>query len=195
MVIVEKGKADAVKAFLGSIREANAAIEVNNNVINPFFANFSNLKTIAERKLIITPFDSDVIFYKKQYEEIIPPSYRKDYTFEAGKGSYPWLWFNFKKNLADAKLKVSVLKDGNICTFAKSVAHEGTSTLSENDTVLTYEAKVDGYISWELVKDLQLNRDSLMGTYTIVITAEDGSDKQMFEIPYTNKIQTLVLES
>lgn len=34
-----------------------------------------------------------------------------------------------------------------------------------------------------------------MGIYTIVITAEDGSDKQMFEIPYTNKIQTLVLES
>lgn len=192
MIPVEKNKADAVKIFIGSVKEASASIEVNDKIVNFVSNSFNKMKKISERKLEFFALDSDIIFYKKQYQIIIPKSYQEKYSFEDGNGSYPWLWFNFKKSISDAKFRVSILKDGKPCVFVKSVAHEGISSFV-NDTTLLYEGKVNEYISFELVKDLQLNRDLLLGIYTIVLSDENGNEEQLFDLYYTNKIETLEL--
>lgn len=97
MIPVEKNKADAVKNFIGSVKEASASIEVNDKIVNFVSNSFNKMKKISERKLEFFALDSDIIFYKKQYQIIIPKSYQEKYSFEDGNGSYPWLWFNFKK--------------------------------------------------------------------------------------------------
>ena len=58
---------------------------------------------------------------------------------------------------------------------------------------LLYEGKINEYISFELVKDLQLDRDLLLGIYTIVLSDENGNEEQLFDLYYTNKIETLEL--
>ena len=58
---------------------------------------------------------------------------------------------------------------------------------------MLYEGKINEYISFELVKDLQLDRDLLLGIYTIVLSDENGNEEQLFDLYYTNKIETLEL--
>ena len=51
MIPVEKNKADAVKNFIGSVKEASASIEVNDKIVNFVSNSFNKMKKISERKL------------------------------------------------------------------------------------------------------------------------------------------------
>lgn len=44
MIPVEKNKADAVKNFIGSVKEASASIEVNDKIVNFVSNSFNKMK-------------------------------------------------------------------------------------------------------------------------------------------------------
>lgn len=77
-------------------------------------------------------------------------------------------------------MKVQVEKDGVLCTFGDNVANIGT--LSEDKKTVTVTSK--NYISFEIVKDLNIPSNQAKGNYIIIFTDEEGNDKQMFQIMY-----------
>ena len=174
-------KQAAADKFFGAVKSGVSDLMVSESSIDTLVTAMSELQVIAGRKLIITPGVCGIVQTKEQYENIVPKSYRDNYTYEEGKGSYPWLWFNFQKQPYDeTKIKVQVEKDGVLCTFGDNVANIGT--LSEDKKTVTVTSK--NYISFEIVKDLNIPSNQAKGNYIIIFTDEEGNDKQMFQIMY-----------
>lgn len=143
------------------------------------------LGTVLNRQVIVTVSSMGVVKTKEDWDRLIPESYKEEYDYEDGAGSYLWLWTNYTKN-KNAKMKISVFKDGKICTLnPETVSAIGTLEGENTIVLLTKEDAVK--LGFEIVKDLSISPNEISGTYQVVFTAEDGSDKQIFEVTYTDK--------
>lgn len=180
----EKLKKQTAIKFLETVKQGVSDLFISDSTINTLYSSLDELNKINNRKLIITPGTCGIINSKQSYLAIVPQSYSEKYSYEDGIGSYPWLWFNFSKSVSDeTKFNVQIIKDGIVCTFSDEVSKLGT--LSSDNKVVTISSK--SYFSFEIIKDLNISRENIFGNYEIVITNEEGEDKQIFEIFYSKK--------
>lgn len=171
-MIVEKIKKEAIKKLLNGIKEGNSAIEPSNYAIEEIFTGIKNFDKILSRKFNFLCYNLEIITDRVAYNRLIPSSYKEKNPYRGQK----YLLFSFKKDVEDAKFKISIIKDGQICTY-KNIDEAVGTVVDEDKKIL--ESNQRSYLIFDIYRNLQII--NAKGFYQIIITDEEGNSKQIFE--------------
>jgi hypothetical protein len=137
----------------------NAIIaEVDNEIVGHIELNVVKVET---------SYTQDVVYNALDYARVVDPTYRSQYTYEQGEGSYPWLVINFKNAPTEGqRVLIQFNKPVRLSADIEGV--------SKDRTYMVTTAK--HYQMFEVVKDLGLTVEDSNDLYAIVTNLEKDEE-------------------